>query len=198
LALTLASPSLNPAALTLSFIIFPFRIAGARVAMALMLVFVGSALLAKIARPSGIAADLGDEQTDNTWLGLLSSYTKSLVFVSLRTMPLILVGIWASMWIMRRLPLQIGTVASTHLLAIAIIALIAVFMTLPSLFEIPLALSILAGGGPVGGAAAVLFAGPAINLSSLFVIGRYSGWKVAAAVAALVWAIAATGGLLLN
>jgi uncharacterized membrane protein YraQ (UPF0718 family) len=50
LALTLASPSLNPAALTLSFLVSPLRIAGARVAMALIMVLLGSAVVAKITR----------------------------------------------------------------------------------------------------------------------------------------------------
>ena len=84
----------------------------------------------------------------------------------------------------------------THVLAVVIIALFAVVLTLPSLFEIPLALAILAAGGPVGGAVAVLFAGPAINLPSLLVIGRYSHWKVALGLGAMVWAIAVAGGLL--
>ncbi len=47
----------------------------------------------------------------------------------------------------------------------------------------------LAVGGPAGGAAALLFAGPATNLPSLIVIGRYSSWKVAASLAVLVWGI---------
>jgi len=81
---------------------------------------------------------------------------------------------------------------------VAIIALFAVMLTLPSLFEIPLALLMLSAGGPAGGAAALLFAGPAINLPSLLVIGRYSSWKVAAGLAVLVWGIALTGGLLLR
>jgi uncharacterized membrane protein YraQ (UPF0718 family) len=76
--------------------------------------------------------------------------------------------------------------------------LVATILTLPSLFEIPLALSMLAVGGPAGGAAALLFAGPVTNLPSLLVIGRYSSWKVAAGLAVLVWAIALAGGLLLR
>jgi uncharacterized membrane protein YraQ (UPF0718 family) len=116
----------------------------------------------------------------------------------MRTVPLILLGIWASMWLMRRLPPQLGAATGVHALAIAIIALVATILTLPSLFEIPLALSMLAVGGPAGGAAALLFAGPATNLPSLIVIGRYSSWKVAAGLAVLVWAIALAGGLLLR
>jgi len=138
------------------------------------------------------------EVEDGTWWGLLLAYARSLMYVSLRTVPLILVGIWASMWVMRQLPSNLGANSGIHVLAVMIIATFAVLLTLPTLFEIPLALSILAAGGPVGGAIAVLFAGPAINLPSLLVIGRYSSWKVAASMGAVVWAIAIAGGLLLG
>lgn len=199
LALTLASPSLNPAALTLSFILFPLRIAGARVAMALIMILLGSAVVAKVTGGSALATIPEEETPQNSsWRGLLASYGRSLVDVSVRTVPLILSGIWASMWIMRRLPPQLGAATGAHVLAVAMTALIATILTLPSLFEIPLALSMLAVGGPAGGAAALLFAGPAINLPSLLVIGRHSSWKVAASLAVLVWAIALTGGLLLR
>lgn len=188
-----------PAALTLSFILFPLRIAGSRVAMALIMILLGSAVVAKITRGSALATTLENDERQNTsWRGLVASYASSLVDVSVRTVPLILAGIWASMWIMRRLPPQLGAAAGAHVLALAIIALVATMLTLPSLFEIPLALSMLAVGGPAGGAAAILFAGPATNLASLLVIGRHSNWRVAASLAVLVWAIALTGGLLLR
>jgi uncharacterized membrane protein YraQ (UPF0718 family) len=54
----------------------------------------------------------------------------------------------------------------------------------------------LAVGGPTGGAAAFLIAGPATNLPSLIAIGRYSNWKVAASLATLVWAIRSGRGAL--
>jgi hypothetical protein len=199
LALTLASPSLNPAALTLSFLLFPVRVAGARVAMALIMVLLGSAVVAKITRDSALAPILEKDAPQNsTWRGLLTSYANSIVHVSVRTVPLILLGIWASMWIMRRLPPQLGAATGAHVLAVAMIALVATILTFPSLFEIPLALSMLAVGGSAGGAAALLFAGPATNLPSLLVIGRNSSWKVAAGLAFLVWGIAFSGGLLLR
>jgi uncharacterized membrane protein YraQ (UPF0718 family) len=87
-------------------------------------------------------------QRFRVYLGLLTSYANSIVHVSVRTGPLILVGIWASMWIMRRLPPQLGAATGAHVLAVVMIALVAAILTLPSLFEIPLALSMLAVGGP--------------------------------------------------
>jgi uncharacterized protein len=199
LALALAAPSLNPVALTLSFMLFPWRVAGGRLAMALTLVLIGSASVAGLTRSVRVPINVEEPGHDTKWRALLLSYMNSLGYVALRTVPLVVVAIWASMWVMRRLPLNtLGVTASTHVFGIAIIALIAVLLTLPSLFEIPLALSIIAAGGPVGAAAAVLFAGPAINLPSLVVIGRHSNWKVSAALAGLVWGIAIAGGLLIR
>jgi uncharacterized membrane protein YraQ (UPF0718 family) len=199
LALALAAPSLNPVALTLSFILFPWRVAGGRLVMALSLVLMGSVLVAGIAGSSKLPVNLGKPETNTNWRELFLAYGQSVVYVAVRTVPLVAIGIWASMWIMRHLPLsEMGTTAGAHIVGIAAIALIAVLLTLPSLFEIPLALSIVAVGGPLGAAAAVLFAGPAINLPSLLVIGRHSSWRVAATLAAIVWVIATAGGLLIR
>jgi uncharacterized membrane protein YraQ (UPF0718 family) len=157
------------------------------------LALLGSAVVAKITRDSALATTPEKYAPQNsTWRGLLTSYANSIAHLSVRTLPLILLGIWVSTWIMRRLPPQLGAATGVHVLAVAMIALVATILTLPSFFEIPLAFSMLAVGGPAGGAAALLFAGPAI------VIGRYSSWKVAASLAVLVWGIALTGGLLLR
>jgi len=173
-------------------------VAGARLIMALLLVLVASIAAAKAARPSLTPESMEQKTEEATWYGLLSSYGSSLLYVSLRIVPLILIGIWISMWIMRRLPANLGAIPGMHVLAIMVIALFAALLTLPSFFEIPLALSMLVAGAPVGGAIAILFAGPAINLPSLLVIGRYSSWKVALSIGAMVWGIAVAGGLLLG
>lgn len=198
LATTLASPSLNPAALILSFALFPLRIAGTRLVLALLLVLFGSFAVARISGTQAPTFEAESEQEESTWRGLLSSYAISLLHVASRTIPLILLGIWASISIMRHLPLRLGDEPGSHVLVIAVIALFSALITLPSLFEIPLALSVLAAGGPMGGAIAVLFAGPATNISALLVIGRYSNWKVAVSTAITVWGMAVAGGLLLG
>ena len=50
----------------------------------------------------------------------------------------------------------------------------------------------------MGSAAALLFAGPAINLPSLLARAKSTNWKVAAMLAVFIWAVAVTGGLLLT
>jgi len=85
-------------------------------------------------------------------------------------------------------------------LILLVVATGALLFSMPSFFEIPLTLSLLAGGASAGAAVAVLMAGPAINLPSLRVIPRYGHWKVAALVAAVVRASATAiaGGLMIS
>jgi uncharacterized membrane protein YraQ (UPF0718 family) len=62
----------------------------------------------------------------------------------------------------------------------------AVFLLpLPTLFEIPLAYSLLLSGAPLGMIAAVLFIGPAVNLPSLLVVSRAAGIKAGLLLAVL-------------
>ncbi len=49
-----------------------------------------------------------------------------------------------------------------------------------------------------GAAVAMLIAGPAINLPSLFTIARSTNWKVAGSVALTIFVLAVAGGLLVS
>jgi uncharacterized protein len=200
LAFTLAAPALNPAALTFSFLLFPLAIAGTRLVMAIVLVVLVSALVARVAGPvqvrtAGIDefAEAGDGAGD-----FIRGYFRSLAHITVRTVPWILLGIWVSMVIANRIPIQTLASAGPKVLILVVVATGALLLTMPSFFEIPLALSLLAAGASAGTALAVLIAGPAVNLASLLVIARYSHWKVAALVAAAVWATAVAGGLLIG
>jgi uncharacterized membrane protein YraQ (UPF0718 family) len=200
LAFTLAAPSLNPATLALSFLIFPLHIAGARLVMAMVLVVMVSAVVARVSGPVPVrAAAVGEYvEVGNTVSDIVRAYLRSFVYITVRTVPWILLGIWVSMMVANRIPF--GTLASwgPNLLTVTLVAAGALLLALPTFFEIPLALSLLAAGASPGAAVAMLVAGPAINLASLLVIARYSHWKVAVLVAAAVWATAVAGGLLVG
>ena len=200
LAFTLAAPALNPAALTFSFLLFPLAIAGTRLVMAIVLVVMVSALVARVAGPVQVHTAGIDEfaETGDGLGDLIRAYFRSLAYITVRTMPWILLGIWVSMVIANRIPIQTLASAGPKVLILLVVATGALLLTMPSFFEIPLALSLLAAGASAGTALAVLIAGPAINLASLLVIARYSHWKVAALVAGAVWATAVAGGLLIG
>src|SRR5262249_24975238 len=115
-----------------------------------------------------------------------------------RTLPLIIVGVVVSMVLARWLPVGIFASPWGTVTTIVVVAAIAVPLAMPTFFEIPLALILLSAGAPGGAAVAMLIAGPAINLPSLFTITRATNWKVAATVAGFIFVLAVAGGLLVS
>jgi uncharacterized membrane protein YraQ (UPF0718 family) len=110
---------------------------------------------------------------------------------------LIVIGVVLSMRVSDYLPMWIQS-PSASVWMVAIAAAIAVPLALPTFFEIPLAVALLAAGAPAGAAVALLFAGPAVNLPSLLTVGHVAGWKAMLLIASMVWLVALAGGLLVG
>jgi len=196
IGLMLASPSLNPAALALTFTLFEPRIAFVRLLLAVgCVLFIGPVAERVGGQPQANITAINasqDVEEGNT----VSLFFRSLKLVSIRTLPAVLIGVFISMVIVQFLPATLFQSPGANFVVILMVATIAVPLALPTFLEIPLALSLLAAGFPPGAAVALLFAGPAVNLPSLWSVARVSGWKVAGTVAACVWAIAVFGGLI--
>lgn len=195
LAVLLAAPSLNPAALILTFLLFDYRIGLVRVAMALLIVFLTGMLIERFVpvAPVDCSPSAGEDNTS-----LLKSFLLSCFQVAIRTLPLIAVGVLVSMAIALWLPLNTFASSGGQLVAIMAVALIAIPLALPTFFEIPLALIMLSAGAPAGAAVALMIAGPAVNLPSLFTIARSTNWRVAASLAFAVFVLAVLGGVLIG
>lgn len=196
LALMLAAPSLNPAALVLTFMFFAPAVAWTRLVLALTAVFVVTLFTARLVHTRSAASIIGVSavaplQTEPLALAFL----RSSVHVTVRTLPLIVIGIVTAMAVADWLPLERAASAPTTALSVALAASIALPLALPTFFEVPLALTLLGAGAPSGVAVAVLFAGPAVNLPSLLTIAHATSWKVGATVAAVIWTLAVIGGL---
>jgi len=197
IGLMLASPSLNPAALALTFMLFEPRVAVLRVLLAIGAVLIigpvaeraGGRRQAYAVVPNTPSEDSGEENS-------AVLFFRSLRLVSIRTVPMVLIGVFVSMLIVQALPTAIFESPGANVVLVMIIATIAVPLALPTFLEIPLALSLLAAGFSPGVALVLLFAGPAVNLPSLWSVARISGWRVAATVAVSVWVIAVLGGLI--
>lgn len=198
LALVLAAPALNPAALILTFLLFDYEVAGMRAVAGLAAVLFTGAIAEKIFGNTRVPHEVNDVSQNLSSRLLLLRFVRSCGQVALRLVPVIIIGVLASMIIAQWLPTGAFTSSSARLLAVIVVATFAIPLALPTFFEIPLAFVLLASGAPVGAALALLIAGPAINLPSLLTIMRSTSWKVAAVVAASVWAIAVVGGILAN
>lgn len=195
LAVMLAAPSLNPAALILTFMLFEHRIALTRLAIAGLAVFLTGILIDKLFSLRPIDCPTSDAESGRP---VLTTFMRSCLQMAVRTLPLIAVGVLISMAVALWLP--VGALASTggQTVAIVVVALIAVPLAMPTFFEIPLALILLSAGAPPGAAIAMMIAGPAVNLPSLFTIARSTNWKVAGSVAFTIFVLAVTGGLLVS
>jgi uncharacterized membrane protein YraQ (UPF0718 family) len=103
-----------------------------------------------------------------------------------------------SMLLVQYLPKELLASSGFRYLMVIATAFVAVPLALPTFFEIPLALGLMAAGAPVGAAALLLFAGPAVNLPSLLTLTKSTNWKIAIALSVFIWVIAVSGGLLLS
>lgn len=200
LALMIAAPAFNPAALILTFMLFSLPIAASRVVMSAVAVFVGTAIVARVWGSRAPTANIlteGAARCDAADPAVIR-FVRSCAYVGVRTVPLLVGGIVAGMAISEYLPAATFTSSSAQTTVIAATALLAVPIALPTFFEVPLALALLAAGAPAGAAAALLFAGPAVNLPSLFTVAQSAGWKVAGGLAIMVWIVAVAGALLVS
>ncbi len=195
LAVMLGAPSLNPAALVLTLMLFDRRVAITRLAMAAVLVFFTGAMVERLLN---VAAINCQPNTTLCYRSTFISFVRSCLQVALRTIPLIAIGVFVSMAIALWIPLGSFSSGSTRILIVIIVALVAVPLALPTFFEIPLSLLLLAAGAPAGAAVAMLIAGPAINLPSILTIARSTNWKVATSVAVTVLSLSIFGGLLVD
>jgi hypothetical protein len=202
LAIMLASPALNPAALVLTFMLFAPKIAIARLLMAAPAVFLSGFLIEHLFPKHAAAAVLTNVSSPvdsvHGFGEAASRFNRSLIDVVVRTIPALVIGVIGSMLLIEYLPKELLASNDFRSLAVLVTASISVPIALPTFFEIPLALGIIAAGGPIGAAAALLFAGPVINLPSLLALARLTNWKIAATLAGFVWFIAVLGGLILN
>jgi len=195
LALMLAAPALNPAALILTFMLFNYKVGLVRLGAAMTAVLFTGMIADNLLGETSVSCDKDDWQAQARPADFIH-FLRACASVALRLVPVIILGVLLSMVIAQLVPAGTYNSNTAKFLAIVIVAAVAVPLALPTFFEIPLALILLASGAPLGAAVALLIAGPSVHLPSLFTITRSTNWKVAAIVAASIWILAVGGGLL--
>jgi hypothetical protein len=195
LALMLAAPALNPAALILTFMLFDYKVAMVRLGAAITAVLFTGMIADKLLGKTIVSCDKDDWQAAARPTDFVH-FLRACARVAVRLVPMIIIGVLLSMVIAQFVPAGTYNSNVSKFLAIMVVAAIAVPLALPTFFEIPLALILLGSGAPGGAAVALLIAGPSVNLPSLFTITRSTNWKVAAVVAASIWVLAVASGIL--
>jgi hypothetical protein len=199
LAVMLASPGLNVAALVLTFLLFPLHLALGRLLLTLLAVLGLSALLGRLFDTPALRATSrrrrleaqAPEEMPRSVPAMAQRFAREVATMTLVTVPLIVLGVVLSSLVLPAV-LNIGAVGGYA--AVALVAVLSVLVALPTFFEIPLALVLLKLGAPEGAALALLVAGPIINLPSLFVLARETRPRMAAALGVGVALLAFAGG----
>lgn len=198
LAVMLASPGLNIAALVLTFALLPASVGIVRVGAAVLMVLGLSSLIGKTMErrtttPDAPRGTAGDDEADGggSWKELLIGFAKNAIYLAAITVPLLVVGVLLSGLILPHVTRLTGSMTF-----VAVVALIATLAALPTFFEIPIALMLLSMGAPLPLVAAFVVAGPIVNLPSLLVLSREAGPRVALALGAGVWLVATASGVL--
>lgn len=197
LGLMLAAPALNPAALILTFMLFDDKIGAVRLGASIAAVLFTGLIADRVPGTTKIHCDPDSWQAEARPPDFVH-FLRACARVAVRLIPVIIIGVLFSMIIAQMIPLRTFETSGAKFLAIVIVAAFAVLLALPTFFEIPLALILLASGAPVGAAVALLIAGPSVNLPSLLTIMRSTNWKVAAIVAASIWTLAIASGILVS
>ena len=196
LGLAFAAPALNPAALVLTFLLFPRSLAVARLVLAIGLVVLGSASVERVSRSAELAsvACPVDAVPDRP-RAALRAFGRALVDVAKLSLPAIGLGVVLSVVLIQNVSLGALSAAGARVPIVLAVAAVAVAIAVPTFGEIPLALGLLEVGAPPGAVLALLVAGPAINLPSLLTIRSAVSTRVALTAAAVAYAVSAGGGL---
>ncbi|MHB8419037.1 MAG: permease [Myxococcales bacterium] len=195
LALMFAAPGLNPADLTIVFLIFPRAIAFARLALSLVIVLGVSGILGRTFRQVEPAERCPVDDAQPSWRAFGRSLGAALGDTLWRSLPAILVGALLSAAIMQGLPMaSLAGAGSPAVLVALAVAAVATLIALPTFGEIPIALALQLAHAPASAVVAMLVAGPIVNLPSLLVLRRTVSWKAASAVGLSVLTVAFAGG----
>ena len=194
IGLMLAAPALNPAALILTFMLFNYKVGTVRLAASIVAVLFTGMIADRLLGETTVHCDTDSWQAAARPADFLH-FLRACARVTVRLVPVIVIGVLASMIIAQMIPVRTFNSPAAQFLAIIVVAAVAVPLALPTFFEIPLALILLGSGAPIGAALALLIAGPSVNLPSLLTITRSTNWKVAAIVAASIWTLAVASGI---
>jgi len=191
LALMLAAPALNPAALALTFVLLPGHLATVRLLASSVIVLLVATVLGRWLSPPAAHARALVECAAPDWRSSEPTFVASLREVATRSVPAIVVGALLSAVLALGLPLDEAASSTGGWALVLLVTALAVPMALPTFAEIPLALLLVQAQAPDGAVLAMLVAGPIVNLPSLFTVARAVSARAALTIGAAVFLVVA-------
>jgi uncharacterized membrane protein YraQ (UPF0718 family) len=205
LGIILGSALFNPVGILAIALLLPGDMLAARIAFGLMAILALAPLAARWARPRLVLPAIGAPDScavaPPAWPAALrqglSSWLANSAEVALRLAPAMLLATLAVGAVLTFLtPQQLSDSFGSGLVAILVTSAIGTLLQLPTLFEIPLVIGVLALGVGVGPAAALLVTAPSAGLVTLAITRLDLSWRPAAVLMAGTFAGGVGAGLL--
>ena len=189
LAAMISSPSFNPVVLAMAFVLFPMRLAIARVVVPVILLFL-LPLIVKESKPKdlGISLDELPEPPATRALAFLKTFLRNLFRLTLLTLPWMILAALLGATAVELIPAY-GTHLPVSIVGIVLIAILGTLLPVPMAFDVALAFVLYRAGVPVPYVATLLCTLGVVSVYSLFALGQHLGravpLKLAAATATL-------------
>ena len=200
--IVLGSALWNIVGLTTIAALFPPSVIVARIVFSVALTFVALPLLSRaLARGQPVVPSGGDMAVPTmSWrdagLAALYDWWQSCVTLASRLLPLMLVATLLAAIARVLIQPLFGPLGGDTPGSITALALAGTIVSIPVLFEIPLAIIVTQLGAGVGGVAALICTAPSIGIFTVIMMARTAGWRLAAALFVATFVLGVAAGAL--
>ena len=208
LATMFSSPTLNIVVLTMLFSIFPLYLTVIKLTQTLIFILIVVPLLSRLVFREERAKTYDDATctvqpsfdvaVDENWFaavrGAVTSLIRNLVYVVIRTVPLMLLAGLLGAVAAHLLPLPSLVDYEPGLIPIALVALVGVFLPVPVAFDIILVAVLLASGAPMIYSSTLLFTLGIFSIYPFFIVWNSISRRVAVVLAGVLMIIGIAGG----
>ena len=218
LAMMLGSALFNPVGILAIVLLMPGEMAAGRIAFGLAMIFLVVPLVARLERrPEAVMAVAGGDEPSlppgggaavalprtESWgraaREALRAWGENSIDLAVRLVPAMLAaGFVVGAILTFAPPQQLSDMVGSELLAVAAAAAVGTLIQIPTLFEIPLVLGVLALGLGVGPAAALLVTAPSFGVVTLGLTRKDLGWRTPASMLGATWVGGVAVGLVVS
>jgi len=210
LATMFSSPTLNIVVLTMLFAIFPLYMTVIKLTLTLIFVLVLVPLLSRwvfkreraltyddaVCAVTRVPVDYASESLLEAVLGAVAQILKNLLYVVIRTVPLMLLAGFLGAVVVHLLPMDTLLDFKPGFLPIVLVALVGVFLPVPIAFDIVLSAVLVAAGAPMIYAMIFLFTLGIFSVYPFFIIWNSISRKVAIVLSLVIMCLGITGGII--
>ncbi len=197
IAAMISSPSFNPVVVAMAFVLFPWRLAVARIVVpALLLLLLPLLVKERATQALGMRIEELPEPAGERALIFSKTFLRNLLRLTLLTLPWMLLAAVLGAIAVEMIPAY-GTHLPVSVLGIVALAILGTLLPVPMAFDVALAWVLYRAGVPVPYVATLLCTLGLVSVYSLFALGQQLGRSVPLKLAGTVAALGTAAGLLM-